>query len=62
MCHREHARRVQRLEDGCYSLGNEVARLHAIRAGLSTLDHLVLPDLHFRMLRAVVLAGLGRHD
>ncbi|MFZ4288360.1 IclR family transcriptional regulator [Variovorax sp. HJSM1_2] len=43
----EHARFIQRLEDGRYALGVEVARLHAIyaRAGTAQLDHLVLPVL-----------------
>jgi len=43
----EHARLVQRLIDGRYALGVEVARLHGIYASANTsqLDHLVLPVL-----------------
>lgn len=43
----EHARLVQRLDDGRYALGVEVARLHGVyaSAGTSQLDHLVLPVL-----------------
>lgn len=41
----EHARLVQRLEDGRYALGNEVARLHAIYAASFSLDRVVLPEL-----------------
>lgn len=41
----EHARLVQRLEDGHYALGGEVARLHAIYAVSFSLDRVVLPVL-----------------
>lgn len=42
----EHARLVQRLGDGRYALGVEVARLHGIYASANTsLDHVVLPVL-----------------
>lgn len=41
----EHARLVQRLDDGRYALGNEVARLHGVYAASFSLDHLVLPEL-----------------
>jgi DNA-binding IclR family transcriptional regulator len=41
----EHARLVQRLEDGRYALGSEVARLHAIYAASFSLDRVVLPVL-----------------
>jgi len=36
---------VQRLEDGRYALGSEVARLHAIYAASFSLDQVVLPEL-----------------
>jgi DNA-binding IclR family transcriptional regulator len=41
----EHASLIQRLDDGRYALGNEVARLHGIYAASFSLDHLVLPEL-----------------
>jgi DNA-binding IclR family transcriptional regulator len=41
----EHARLVQRLEDGRYGLGTEVARLHNIYAASFSLDKVVLPVL-----------------
>ncbi|MGZ5269869.1 MAG: IclR family transcriptional regulator [Ramlibacter sp.] len=47
----EHAGYVQRLEDGRYALGAEIARLHGIYAASFSLDHLVLP-----VLRALVRA------
>ena len=47
----EHARLVQRLDDGRYALGNEVARLHAIYAASFSLDHVVLPQLR-RLVQA----------
>ncbi|HWP12077.1 MAG TPA: IclR family transcriptional regulator [Ramlibacter sp.] len=47
----EHARLVQRLEDGRYALGNEVARLHAIYAASFSLDHVVVPELR-RLVQA----------
>jgi DNA-binding IclR family transcriptional regulator len=42
---------VQRLDDGRYALGNEVARLHAIYAASFSLDHVVLPQLR-RLVQA----------
>ena len=47
----EHARLVQRLEGGRYSLGSEVARLNAAYAASFSLDRLVLP-----VLRSLVAA------
>ena len=41
----EHARLLQRLEDGRYALGNEVARLNAIHAASFSLDRVVVPEL-----------------
>jgi len=41
----EHAAMVQKLEDGRYGLGAEVARLHAIYAASFSLDRVVLPVL-----------------
>lgn len=41
----EHARLVQRLEDGHYALGNEVARLQTVYAEAFSLDRVVLPEL-----------------
>lgn len=45
----EHARLIQKLEDGTgrggYALGNEVARLHGIYAASFSLDRVVLPVL-----------------
>jgi DNA-binding IclR family transcriptional regulator len=41
----EHARLLQRLEDGRYALGGEVARLHAIYAASFSLDRVVTPVL-----------------
>ncbi len=41
----EHAHLVQRLEDGRYGLGSEVARLHSIYAASFSLDKVVLPVL-----------------
>ncbi len=40
-----HARLVQRLDDGRYALGTEVARLHGIYADSFSLDRVVLPVL-----------------
>lgn len=47
----EHARLIQRLEDGSYGLGSEVARLNAVYAASFSLDRVVLPAL-----RALVAA------
>ncbi|MDD0812846.1 IclR family transcriptional regulator [Curvibacter sp. RS43] len=41
----EHGRLVERLPNGHYALGMEVARLHAIHAANFSLDRLVLPVL-----------------
>lgn len=41
----EHARLLQRLEDGRYALGSEVERLHAIHAASFSLDRVVVPEL-----------------
>lgn len=41
----EHARLVQRLDDGSYALGAEVARLHGIYAASFSLERLVMPVL-----------------
>jgi DNA-binding IclR family transcriptional regulator len=47
----EHARLVQRLDDGSYGLGNEVARLNAVYAASFSLERVVMPAL-----RALVAA------
>src|SRR6186713_1510379 len=47
----EHARLVQRLDDGSYGLGTEVARLNAVYAASFSLERVVLPAL-----RALVAA------
>lgn len=47
----EHARLVQRLDDGSYGLGNEIARLNAVYAASFSLERVVLPAL-----RALVAA------
>lgn len=47
----EHARLIQKLEDGRYGLGSEVARLNAVYAASFSLDRAVLP-----VLRALVAA------
>lgn len=47
----EHARLLQRLPEGGYVLGSEIARLHAIHAASFSLDHLVLPELQ-RLVKA----------
>lgn len=39
----EHARLIQRLEDGSYGLGSEVARLNAVYAASFSMDRVVLP-------------------
>lgn len=41
----EHARLIERLPDGHYALGMEVARLHALYAAQFSLDRVVLPVL-----------------
>lgn len=41
----EHARLLERLDDGRYALGLEVARLHGIHAAAFSLDRVVLPVL-----------------
>jgi DNA-binding IclR family transcriptional regulator len=41
----EHARLVQKLVDGRYALGAEVARLHGVYAASFSLDRVVLPVL-----------------
>lgn len=41
----EHARLVQKLDDGRYALGAEVARLHGVYAASFLLDQVVLPVL-----------------
>ena len=47
----EHARLVQRLDNGAWALGSEVARLHGVYAASFSLDRVVLP-----VLRALVAA------
>ncbi len=41
----EHAHLLQRLEDGRYALGGEVARLHGIYTATFSLDRVVMPVL-----------------
>lgn len=41
----EHAQLLQRLDDGRYALGGELARLHGIYAASFSLDRIVLPVL-----------------
>ena len=41
----EHARLLQRLENGSYSLGSEVARLSSVYAASFSLDRIVVPVL-----------------
>lgn len=41
----EHARLIQRLDDGRYGLGSEVARLHGVYAASFSLDRVVMPVL-----------------
>ena len=41
----EHAHLLQRLDDGRYALGGEVARLHGIYAASFSLDRVVMPVL-----------------
>ncbi|MCW5670332.1 MAG: IclR family transcriptional regulator [Hydrogenophaga sp.] len=41
----EHAQLLQRLDDGRYALGGEVARLHGIYAASFSLDRVVMPVL-----------------
>lgn len=42
----EHARLIRRRDDGRYTLGSEIARLHALYAASFSLDDVVLPVLH----------------
>src|SRR4051794_20599763 len=39
----EHGRLVQKLDDGRYALGSEIARLNAVYATAFSLDRVVLP-------------------
>lgn len=41
----EHAQWIQRLDDGRYALGSEVARLHSIYASSFSLERVVMPVL-----------------
>ena len=41
----EHARWIQRLEDGRYALGSEVARLHGVYSASFSLERVVIPVL-----------------
>jgi len=41
----EHARWIQRLEDGRYALGPEVARLHSVYSASFSLERVVMPVL-----------------
>lgn len=41
----EHAHLLQRLDDGRYALGGEVARLHGVYAAAFSLDRVVMPVL-----------------
>ncbi|GAB2466433.1 IclR family transcriptional regulator [Comamonas humi] len=41
----EHARLLQRLDDGRWALGGEIARLHALYAAAFSLDRVVMPVL-----------------
>ncbi|WP_066270800.1 IclR family transcriptional regulator [Hydrogenophaga palleronii] len=41
----EHAHLLQRLDDGRYALGGEVARLHGVYAASFSLDRIVMPVL-----------------
>lgn len=63
----EHAGFLERLEDGRYALGSEVARLNAIHAASFSLDRVVLPVLR-KLVQATgesaayhVLQGQGAH-
>lgn len=47
----EHARLIQKREDGGYALGSEVARLHGVYAASFSLEQVVVP-----VLRALVAA------
>lgn len=47
----EHARLIQRLDDGRYGIGAEVARLHSLYAASFSLDRVAMP-----VLRALVAA------
>jgi len=41
----EHARLLQRLDNGCYTLGSEIARLSTLYSASFSLDRVVLPVL-----------------
>lgn len=55
----EHARLIQKLDDGRYALGAEVARLHGVYAASFSLDKVVLPVL--RQLVAITGEGAAYH-
>lgn len=55
----EHARLIQRLDDGSYGLGSEVARLNAVYAASFSLDRIVLPVL--RQLVAATRESAAYH-
>ena len=55
----EHARLVQKLDDGRYALGAEVARLHGVYAASFSLDKVVLPVL--RQLVAITGESAAYH-
>ncbi|MDF1486620.1 helix-turn-helix domain-containing protein [Ramlibacter sp. H39-3-26] len=55
----EHARLVQKQEDGRYTLGAEVARLHGVYAASFALDRVVLPVL--RQLAATTQESAAYH-
>ena len=42
----EHAGLVQKLVDGSYALGSEIARLHGVYSASFSLDRIVMPALH----------------
>lgn len=55
----EHAHLIQKLDDGRYALGAEVARLHGVYAASFSLDKVVLPVL--RQLVAITGEGAAYH-
>ena len=55
----EHARLIQRLDDGSYGLGSEVARLNAVYAASFSLDRVVLPVM--RVLVAATRESAAYH-